>query len=174
MSQPYIGEIRLFGGNFAPAGWMFCHGQMVPIADYDTLFNLIGTTYGGDGESTFGLPDLRGRIPLHRGQRPGGSSYVLGQMGGVEAVTLTTQQIPSHSHPAMASASIASSASAQDGIPASWPDAPYRGPDGVTAPVALAPDSVGASGGGQPHDNMPPYLGLTFIISMYGVYPTPN
>src|SRR5437870_12805594 len=99
MAQPYVGEIRMFGGNFAPAGWMFCEGELLPISEYETLFNLIGTTYGGDGQSTFALPDLRGRLPLHVGQGPGiTQSYQLAQTGGVESVTLTTQQIPIHSH----------------------------------------------------------------------------
>src|SRR5216684_6407143 len=101
MAQPYVGEIRMFGGNFAPAGWMFCDGQLLPISENETLFNLIGTTYGGDGQSTFALPDLRGRVPLHMGQGSGLSSYQLAEMIGVEAVTLTTAQLGTHSHPAL-------------------------------------------------------------------------
>src|SRR5438552_9926027 len=98
MSQPYVGEIRMFGGNFAPAGWAFCQGQIIPISQNDTLFNLIGTTYGGDGQETFGLPDLQGRVPVHNGTGPGLSTYVIGEKSGVESVTLTTNQIPIHSH----------------------------------------------------------------------------
>src|SRR6516165_9248553 len=105
MAQPYVGEIRMFAGNFAPAGWMFCEGQLLPISEYETLFNLIGTTYGGDGQSTFALPDLRGRLPLHQG-----SGYVIGQSGGAETVTLTTQQMPVHSHSLMASSDSANAA----------------------------------------------------------------
>src|SRR5579885_1821308 len=103
MSSPYVGEIRMFGGSFAPSGWMTCDGQLLPISEYDTLFNLIGTTYGGDGQSTFALPNLSGRIPLHSGTNPGtGTTYTLGEMAGVSSVTLTTNQIPSHTHPAVA------------------------------------------------------------------------
>src|SRR5881296_735264 len=104
MSQPYVGEIRMFGGNFAPAGWMFCQGQLLPIAEYETLFNLIGTTYGGDGQSTFALPDLQGRLPVHQG-----NGYQLAQAGGAEQVTLTVNQIPTHSHATLASTATASS-----------------------------------------------------------------
>src|SRR5437868_3362158 len=102
MSQPFVGEIRMFGGNFAPAGWAFCNGQLLAISENDTLFNLIGTTYGGDGQNTFALPDLRGRVPVHMGQGPGLSNYIIGQNGGVETVTVTIAQIPQHTHPAMA------------------------------------------------------------------------
>src|SRR5499425_2142506 len=98
MAQPYVGEIRMFAGNFAPAGWMFCEGQLLPISEYETLFNLIGTTYGGDGQSTFALPDLRGRVPIHQG-----NGFTLAETGGVEEVTLTVSQIPAHSHPMLAS-----------------------------------------------------------------------
>src|SRR5438309_4954850 len=103
MAQPYVGEIRMFAGNFAPAGWMFCEGQLLPISEYETLFQLIGTTYGGDGQSTFALPDLRGRVPIHQGSN-GTSTYNLAENGGVETVTLTTNQIPGHTHPAIATA----------------------------------------------------------------------
>src|ERR1700761_5957563 len=105
MAQPYVGEIRMFGGNFAPAGWMFCEGQLLPISEFETLFNLIGTTYGGDGQSTFALPDLRGRLPVHMG-----NGFTLAETGGVETVTLTVSQIPAHSHPALAATSVASAA----------------------------------------------------------------
>src|ERR1700757_2838833 len=105
MAQPYVGEIRMFAGNFAPAGWMFCEGQLLPISEYETLFNLIGTTYGGDGQSTFALPDLRSRSPIHQGTGSSGTQYTIGEMGGVESVTLTTQQIPSHSHSVIAGSS---------------------------------------------------------------------
>src|SRR5690242_1592752 len=111
MGQPYVGEIRMFGGNFAPAGWMLCQGQTLAISENDTLFNLIGTTYGGDGQETFNLPDLQGRVPVHMGQGPGLSqNYVIGEQGGVESVTLTTQQIPTHSHALVCSGDLAATA----------------------------------------------------------------
>src|ERR1700744_1160298 len=105
MAQPYVGEIRIFAGNFAPAGWMFCDGQLLPISENETLFNLIGTTYGGDGQSTLALPDLRGRLPIHQGTGLVLSTYIMGQSAGVESVTLTTQQIPIHNHPTMTNTS---------------------------------------------------------------------
>src|SRR5512146_1179478 len=113
MAQPYVGEIRMFAGNFAPAGWMFCEGQLLPISEWETLFNLIGTTYGGDGQSTFGLPDLRGRIPVHAG-----AGFTLAETGGVESVTLTVSQIPAHSHALMGTSSFATTTSPQGAIPA--------------------------------------------------------
>lgn len=166
MSQPYVGEIRLFGGNFAPAGWMFCNGQLLPISQYDTLFNLIGTTYGGDGQTTFALPDLRGRVPVHVG--PG---YSLAQSGGVETVTLNTTQIPGHSHPAIASSAAASQASPLNG---SWTAnstlKPYAPGTAVTS--LMAGTNVGPFGGNQPHDNMLPFVAVNYIISLFGVFPS--
>src|SRR5215468_1260472 len=103
MAQPYVGEIRIFAGNFAPAGWMFCNGALLPISENPTLFNLIGTTYGGDGQETFAVPNMQGRVPIHQG-----SGYTIGQVGGVESVTLTTNQIPSHTHPLLANSGVAS------------------------------------------------------------------
>lgn len=164
MSDPYIGEIRMFGGNFAPEGWMFCNGQMLAISDYDTLFNLIGTTYGGDGQQNFALPNLQGRLPVHQG-----SGYNLAQSAGSETVTLTGNQIPSHTHPfnATGAGNLASPAGA---LPASG-DTLYS----ATAPtVAMNAQSIAPSGGGQPHDNMMPYLAASFIISLYGIYPSQN
>src|SRR6202165_5378460 len=111
MSQPYVGEIRMFAGNFAPAGWMFCEGQLLPISEYETLFNLIGTTYGGDGQSTFALPDLRGRLPLHQG-----NGFTLAETGGVEEVTLTVSQIPAHNHPFLATTNLANQVSAANNV----------------------------------------------------------
>lgn len=171
MAQPYIGEIRMFAGNFAPAGWLFCDGVLLPISEYDTLFNLIGTTYGGDGQSTFALPDLRGRIPIHMGTG-GGGSYVLAQMDGVETVTLTTQQIPSHGHAINATDAIADTRN-----PKGARFARVRH-DQVYAPLsgdgtAMHPQSIGVAGGGQPHNNMQPYLCVNFIISLYGIFPSP-
>lgn len=170
MAQPYIGEIRIFAGNFAPAGWMFCEGQLLPISENETLFNLIGTTYGGDGEETFALPDLRGRIPLHMGNLSGGGTYQLAETGGVEEVTLTVGQIPAHSHPMLATSNNALSAGPATntlGGPTSLDS--YRP---VPPNVTLAPQSVGPAGGSQPHTNFMPYLCLDFIISLFGLFPS--
>lgn len=170
MSTPYIGEIRIFAGNFAPNGWMFCEGQTLAIADYDALFNLIGTTYGGDGQNSFGLPDLRGRLPLHQGSASSGTVYVIGDSGGVEEVTLSTQQIPVHSHALLASGSTGSAAGPEGNLlAASGSSNVYRpGPAGV----ALSPQSVSSAGGSQPHTNVQPFLCVNFIISLFGVYPS--
>jgi microcystin-dependent protein len=170
MSNPYIGEIRMFGGSFAPAGWAFCDGQLMPISENDALFTLIGTTYGGDGQSTFGLPDLQSRIPIHQFQGSGLQNYVIGEAGGVEAVTLTTQQIPTHNHPFAASTAGGASNTPQDNIPASPPQAKiYRvGVPGDPFPATL----VQPTGGSQPHDNIMPYLAISYIISLFGVFPT--
>lgn len=163
MAQPYVGEIRMFGGNFEPSGWMFCGGQLLAIADYSTLFNLIGTTYGGDGQTTFALPDLRSRVPIHFG-----NGFTLAQTGGVESVTLTVQQIPLHTHQAMAS-SIGGSDSPNGNV---WATAigtkPY-GPDPANTTMnanTLLP------AGGQPHDNIIPYLAVSYILSLFGIYPS--
>jgi microcystin-dependent protein len=169
MTDPYLGEIRMFGGNFAPVGWQMCDGHLLSIAEYDALFNLLGTTYGGDGQNTFAVPDLRGRTGVHQGQLPGGGSYTLGQQGGAASVTLLATQLPSHTHPAIASTSAATSASPSGGIVAAWADSPYSD----AAPSAqLASEAVGAAGGSQPHDNMPPYLVVSHIIAVYGIYPS--
>src|SRR5213083_452775 len=153
MAQPYVGEIRIFAGNFAPAGWMFCEGQLLPISENETLFNLIGTTYGGDGQSTFALPDLRGRIPLHFG-----NSFILAETGGAESVTLTTQQIAAHSHPLLGTGNFADKTSPQGNVAgkASVVNISAYGTDQPTTPVS--PASVSAVGGSQPHENMMPYL----------------
>lgn len=169
MSQPYVGEIRMFGGSFAPAGWAFCNGAIIPISENDTLFNLIGTTYGGDGQETFGLPDLQGRAPMHQGTLSGGGTYLIGQTGGVENVTLTTQQIPIHNHAFIASSENAGDASPLGDLPGgSTTFDPYVLD---AASTAMAP-AIQPTGGGQPHENMQPYLVVTFIISLYGIYPT--
>jgi microcystin-dependent protein len=165
MSNPFIGEIRMFAGSFAPAGWAFCAGQLIPISENDALFILLGTTYGGDGEETFALPDLRGRLPLHIG-----NGFNLGEQGGVEQVTLTTQQIPVHSHPLIASANNASTANAPGNVLAQTPSyTPYI--SGVSANTAMAANAIAPVGGSQPHTNFQPYLCLSFIISLYGIYP---
>ena len=169
MSQPYVGEIRLLAFNFAPAGWAFCNGQLLDIASYDTLYNLIGTTYGGDGVNTFALPDLQSRVPIHQGTGPGLSSYTLAQSGGVEAVTLTTGQIPVHTHGPQAGMSAAASTSPSNNVWAAATDTPYS----ATAPAApMAPQAVGQAGGSQPHDNMVPFLAVQYAISLFGVFPS--
>jgi len=172
MSEPYIGEIRMFAGNFAPLGWEFCHGQIMPIAEYDTLFMLIGTTYGGDGQNTFALPDLRGRVPVHSGGSagPGLTQRVLGEHGGVETVTLTQNQLPMHTHAVVASTdTTASTYDATTGVPGTVAATNVYGPVGTPGPMTA--NSIGPAGGNQPHANMAPYLSLNFIISMFGIYP---
>ena len=167
MAQPYVGEVRMFAGNFAPAGWMFCDGQLLPISEYETLFNLIGTTYGGDGQETFALPDLRGRLPVHQG-----GQYVLAESGGVESVTLTVAQTPSHSHAFLATKNQATDVAPSNLIPASPPLAtvlPY-GTDNPLGPLISA--TIQPIGGSQPHDNMHPFLGINFIISLFGIFPS--
>ncbi|QGZ35899.1 phage tail protein [Stappia indica] len=175
MSTPYIGEIRMFGGNFAPLGWEFCNGQLLSIAENDTLFNLIGTTYGGDGQTTFALPDLRGRLPLHFGQGPGQPTYVMAESGGSEEVTLTQQQIPSHSHPLIANKATGTEASPQNNVLASAAAGdPYFSSQTLPPFTELGPNAVQVAGGSQPHNNMAPYLAVSFIISLYGIYPSPT
>jgi microcystin-dependent protein len=169
MAQPYVGEIRMFAGNFAPVGWMFCEGQLLPISENETLFQLIGTTYGGDGESTFALPDLRGRIPIHQG-----NGFILAETGGAEEITLTVQQIPAHSHPLLATNSNAGTTAAANSVPATIPTFGVR-PYGTDAPKTnLSPNSVSPVGGSQPHTNFQPYLCVDFIISLFGIFPSPT
>ena len=171
MSDPFIGEIRMFGGSFAPAGWAFCSGQLVAISQNDALFTLIGTTYGGDGQSTFALPDLQGRMPVHAGQGPGISqNYQLGEKSGVEEVTLSVQQIPVHNHAFLCSTANATSTTPQDNIPATNTINQYS--------AVAGPQPMGAmmapTGGSQPHENRMPLLVLTFIISLFGIFPQQN
>jgi microcystin-dependent protein len=179
MSNPYIGEIRMFGGSFAPAGWAFCSGQLMPISENDALFNLIGTTYGGDGQSTFGLPDLQGRFPIHQGT-VSGTSFILGEKAGTESVTLTTQQIPSHTHPPLCSSAPGTASSPQGNV---WAAAStgtqmyFQAPPPPPSPPPLVQMDAAAilpTGGSQPHNNMAPYLVVSFIISLFGIYPPPN
>ena len=167
MAQPYVGEIRMFAGNFAPAGWMFCEGQLLPISEYETLFNLIGTTYGGDGQSTFALPDLRGRIPIHFG-----SGFTLAETGGVEEITLTVTQIPAHNHAFLASQDNAESPNPAGNVVA-LSGSRIDLYSSVTAPaVNMASAAIGSTGGSQPHNNFQPYLCVDFIISLFGLFPT--
>src|SRR6478736_4211366 len=161
MAQPYVGEIRMFAGNFAPAGWMFCEGQLLPISEYETLFNLIGTTYGGDGQSTFALPDLRGRVPIHQG-----NGFTLAETGGVEEVTLTVSQIPSHTHPFLASTSTATGSSPQNNV--NDQNTVIQVYTVGSASDNFNPGAIGSVGGSQPHNNFQPYLCVDFIISLFG------
>jgi len=163
----YYGEIRMFAGTFAPAGWMLCEGQLLPISENDVLFNLLGTTYGGDGQSTFALPDLRGRIPIHKG-----GGFVLAETGGAETVTLTAQQMPIHSHPLLATPETATGTVPQGKVLAASTGAtvsPY-GTDNPSGP--LSPQAISPTGGSQPHENVQPFLCVQFIISLYGVFPS--
>lgn len=170
MSEPFIGEIRLFAGNFAPQGWAFCDGQLLSISGNDALFSLIGTIYGGDGQTTFALPDLRGRIPIHAGQGPGLGNYSLGQRSGVETVTLTTNQAPPHSHQLRASGDTAGQRNPQNNLLGKSTNIDLY--TGDTPDVGLAPAAIGSAGGSQAHSNMMPYLGINFIIALFGIYPS--
>lgn len=178
MGQPYIGEIRLFAGNFAPANWAFCDGRLLSIAEFEPLFNLIGTTYGGDGQTTFALPNLLSRVPIHFGPDGSGDNYVLGMSGGVENVTLTSAQVGAHNHALRAvnsGASVASPANALPGLAAPSSGLTPSQYGTLTAQLTtLTSASIGPSAGGQPHSNIQPYLAISFIISLYGIYPTQN
>src|SRR5947209_644734 len=172
MAQPYLSEIRMFACNFAPVGWMFCNGTPLPIAENDILFTLIGTTYGGDGQETFNLPDLRGRVPLHQGTDKGGNTYTLGESGGVESVTISTQQLPSHNHAFLVSTAIGGLNTPQNNVLAqssAFQMYIQQPPSVQLAATALSPD-----GGSQPHENLQPFLGVNFIISLFGLFPQPN
>jgi microcystin-dependent protein len=171
--SPYVGEIRLFAGNFAPSGWAFCNGALLPIdANYDPLFELIGTTYGGDGQTTFALPDLRSRVPMHLGTNSFGSTYLIGQQGGVETVTLATQNIPAHTHALRATTAIGTQTSPGGNLLAN-----SQGPQPYiqeSADAALNAQALGLAGGSQPHQNLQPLLCINFILSLYGNYPSPT
>ncbi|SHG49419.1 Microcystin-dependent protein [Jatrophihabitans endophyticus] len=166
MSNPYVGEIRMFSGNFAPQGWLFCQGQLVSIDDYDTLFALIGTTYGGDGQNNFALPNLQSRIPLHQG-----SGYPLAAMGGQETVTLSGAQLPQHTHRASASSAAGTTTSPSGAV---WAASPTPWYSTGTPATAMSGAALIPAGGSQPHDNMSPYLAVNFIISVFGIYPSPS
>ncbi|HEV3000234.1 MAG TPA: tail fiber protein [Solirubrobacteraceae bacterium] len=167
MAQPYVGEIRMFAGNFAPAGWIFCEGQLLPISENETLFQLIGTTYGGDGEETFGIPDLRGRIPIHQG-----NGFQLAETGGAEEITLTVNQIPVHTHAFLGAATDGNVIPAGGNLPANSVNiTPYinAAPDGN-----MSAQAIGPAGGSQPHTNFQPYLCIDFILSLFGIFPSPT
>ncbi len=175
--MPYIGEIRMFAGNFAPAGWAFCNGQPLPISENEALFQLIGTQYGGDGESVFNLPNLGARVPVMSDYGGGGwgQNWVFGQMSGTESVTLTVQQIPVHDHAAFGTVNDATSQSAGGNVPATTTAAGTARAYGVRPPISpLDPTSITPAGGNQPHDNMQPYQVVSFIISLFGIFPSPS
>jgi len=171
MGTPYVGEIRMVGFSFPPVGWALCNGALLAISEFDILFNLIGTTYGGDGQNTFAVPNLSGRVPIHMGTGNGLSTRILGELSGVETVTLTTNQMPQHSH--VPQAQIASGAlnTPQNGIWSSSASAIYSTD---TPSVLMRSGLVNSAGGSQPHDNMMPFLAINFIISLYGIYPSPT
>lgn len=167
MAQPYVGEIRMFAGNFNPAGWEFCAGQLLSICENETLFQLIGTTYGGDGVSTFTLPDLRGRIPIHQG-----NGFYMAETGGVEQVTLTVQQIPNHTHTVIAQSGPGDTNSPENAV---WAKSNfYQFSDQTNSLRNMNPGLVSQSGGSQPHSNFMPYLCVNFIISLFGIFPSPT
>jgi microcystin-dependent protein len=174
MAQPYVGEIRIFAGNFAPAGWHFCDGALMPISENETLFTVIGTTYGGDGESTFALPDLQSRIPIHMGTGPDGTSYVIGENGGVEQVTLTGQQTPVHNHAYLASTAFGSIRNPSGAVAAQSSTIIAYIQESPDSTVQFSPQAVGPAGGSQPHTNLQPLLVLNFIISLFGLFPSPT
>jgi microcystin-dependent protein len=169
MAQPYVGEVRMFAGNFAPAGWMFCEGQLLPISENETLFQLLGTTYGGDGESTFALPDLRGRLPMHQG-----NGFILAETGGAEEITLTINQIPSHTHPLLGSTQNATSATAQGNVTGKTSANIYQSNPQPGDFQNMAVQAISPVGGSQPHTNFQPYLCVNFIISLFGLFPQPT
>jgi len=169
MSEPFVGELRLVPFNFAPRGWAFCQGQVLPIAQNTALFSLLGTTYGGNGQTTFALPDLRGRVAMSPGQGPGLSNYDLGQVGGTEVVTLTQVQMPAHNHIASASNGAATGGRPGNAVP-SGGGAYASSSDGTT----MNPTFIGNAGGSQPHENRQPYLILNYIIALEGIFPARN
>jgi microcystin-dependent protein len=168
MSESYVGEIRIWPVSRAPSGWMFCDGSLLAIAEYDVLFALIGTTYGGDGETTFAIPDLRGRVPMHAGVSPHGT-YVVGQIGGSESVTLTTNQIPAHSHQLLARAEAATSSDPTGRVLGTAAFDAYTSSDN---PLVNLGSALAANGGGQPHPTQGPSLAVNFIISLFGIFPS--
>lgn len=170
MSEPFVGEIRMFAGNFAPRGWAFCDGQLLAVSQNDALFSLLGTIYGGDGRTTFGLPDLRGRIPLHQGQGPGLSARRLGSKGGAENVTLTTNQLASHTHDWNGNSADADTGAPQGKVVATPVN--MRSFRAVDPDTDLASTTIANTGGSQPHTNLMPTLCIHFIIALFGIYPS--
>jgi microcystin-dependent protein len=177
MSQPFVGEIRMFAGNFAPANWAFCDGQLLAISENTALFSLLGTTYGGDGQTTFALPNLQSRLPLHQGTSPGGFQYVMGQTGGEENVTLSVSQMPAHDHAFVStvSAGVDTPAGSVLGIPANGSLYVGTNANGANPNTGTLSSSSNTSvGANQPHQNLMPYLATSFIISLFGIYPSRN
>jgi len=170
--DPFVGEIRMFAGNFAPVGWAFCDGQLLAISQNDALFSLLGTIYGGDGQSTFGLPDLRGRVPIHMGTGPGLSPRVIGSKGGSENVTLTTAQLPGHTHVFSASNAAGSQSDPTGAVLAASPSVDLYIEEAPFA--ALNTASMTNAGSSQPHTNLQPFQCVNFIIALFGIYPSPN
>lgn len=170
MSEPYIGEIRMFAGNFAPRGWAFCDGQLLAVSQNDALFSLFGTIYGGDGRTTFGLPDLRGRVPIHAGSGPGLSPRRLGSRGGAESVTITDAQLPAHTHQLNASGDLAGRGNAQGNVLAKSGNLDLYSGDAPN--TALASQAVTAAGSTQAHTNLMPFLAVHFIVALVGIYPS--
>jgi microcystin-dependent protein len=178
MSDPYLGEVRMFGGNYAPRGWALCDGRLLNISQNSALFSLLGVAYGGNGQTTFGLPDLRGRVPMHQGQGGGLSNRVIGEMAGTENVTLLITQIPQHNHAAMASTGAGNQPGPANNVPAT-PQASgaefYVVPGASSVvPAAMAPSSIATDGESQPHPNMMPSLCVSFIIALTGAFPSRN
>jgi microcystin-dependent protein len=172
VAQPYIGEIRMFAGNFPPNGWMFCDGQQLPISENETLFQLIGTTYGGDGEETFNLPNLQSRVPIHMGNGPDGVNYQLAEAAGTESVTLSTQQIPIHNHALIATGDVGGASVPTSNILAQSPN--IKAYAEVVPNQAMNANSVTPVGGSQPHENCQPFLCINYIISLFGIFPNPT
>lgn len=181
--EPYLAEIRAFAGNFAPVGWQLCDGSLLPISQYDALFTLLGTTYGGDGQTTFGVPDLRGRLPIHNGQLTGGASYPLGSSGGVESVTLTTASMPSHQHAFNVATTPGTTNVATNNFLSTVQDTgnpgatvlaymPFTQGDNTLQAIPLNPRTIGTGGGSQPHENRQPFLAVTYIIATQGIFPS--
>ena len=170
MPEPYVGEIRMFAGNFAPNGWMFCEGQTLAIAENEVLFQLIGTTYGGDGEETFNLPNLASRVPIHMGTGPDGTTYQIGEAAGTEQETLTVNQIPSHTHPLTGETGNGTQGNPSNNVLATSTIVKLYA--GETPDANMAASSIGPAGGSQPHENTQPFLCINFIISLFGVFPS--
>jgi microcystin-dependent protein len=170
MSEPFIAEVKIFAGNFAPRSWAFCDGQLLPIAQNQALFSLVGTIYGGDGRTTFALPDLRGRVPVHPGRGPGLTDYQLGERGGAETVTLTTNQMPQHTHSVSCSANDATLGLPAGNFPATTGDNVYS----QTSDATMNSGMLSSVGGSQPHENRQPYLAINFVIALQGIYPSRN